>query len=384
MEEDNEFFVLVLGVLAAILLVISWWFTTGGTGLATTSTDSITSQSVDDDTDAHDDDAAAESHEDDDDDSYRGGDERGGDEQGDDEQGGDDTDDDADDSASSDTAAGEDASDDGSASASGSETGTADVPVAATVFDAIAANPELSVVTGLLRDTDLDQVLASGGPFTVFAPSNDAMNEAASSDTTLAVLTADSENVLTYHVVPGEYTVDDLADIARGGRSTELTTVQGETISLTLESGNVVINGSTTIQPTSLFTGNGFVHTLDNVLVPPVGALNALVELDPILFATGSADIEPESFATLDSFIEVLNGSNVDVTIEGHTDSSGDPILNQNLSQSRARSVLNYLVANGVDEARLDAEGFGAARPVADNETEEGRALNRRIEFTVG
>jgi len=72
------------------------------------------------------------------------------------------------------------------------------------------------------------------------------------------------------------------------------------------------------------------------------------------------------------------------VTIEGHTDSSGDPVLNQNLSQSRARAVQNYLVANGIDEPRLDAVGFGPDRPVADNETEEGRALNRRIEFTLG
>ena len=112
--------------------------------------------------------------------------------------------------------------------------------------------------------------------------------------------------------------------------------------------------------------------------------LNTLVGLEPILFATGSADIDPESFATLDRFAEVLGSSRFNVTIGGHTDSSGDPILNQNLSQSRARSVLNYLVANGVDESRLAARGFGPARPVGDNDTEEGRALNRRIEFALG
>jgi len=129
---------------------------------------------------------------------------------------------------------------------------------------------------------------------------------------------------------------------------------------------------------------NGLVHTLDNVLVPPISALNTIVSSEPILFASGSSEIQAESFATLDRFTEVLSGSTVDVSIEGHTDSSGDAVLNQELSQSRARAVLNYLVANGVDDSRLTAIGFGPSVPVADNDTEEGRALNRRIEFTLG
>lgn len=379
MEEDKEFFILILGVLAAIILVISWWFTTGGIATAAVQIsggapgeahDGDGEQAGTDEGDtAADGDEAADGQAATDGADHGAGDDPAADDADTDDGAPDDDQDEADEAAD----AVEDASD-----------GVGDVPVAATVFDAIAARDDLSVVRDLLRDTGLDRVLAGDGPFTVFAPSNDAINQAASSDTTVAVLEADRENVLTYHVVPGTYTLDDLTEITRGGRTAELMTVQGEFISLTLESGSLMINGSVAVDTDSVNTGNGIVHMLDNVLVPPVAALNALVGLDPILFATGSADIEPESFATLDRFIDVLQSGEVDVTIEGHTDSSGDPISNQNLSQSRARSVLNYLVANGVDESRLSAVGFGPDRPVADNQTEEGRALNRRIEFSLG
>lgn len=356
-EEDKEFFILVLGVLAAILLVVSWWFTTGGTSVATTTSTTTESASHSDDDESHDDGADEEEV-----------------------------------AAPAEEPEADPVAEEPEAEEPAAEEPDVEEPVVeeavtlpSTVFDAIAGNPNLSVVTGLLRDSELDGVLASAGPFTVLAPSNDAVTEAASSDTTVAVLAADQESVLTYHVLPDAYTLEELTEIASGDAPAELTTVQGETITLSLDEGNVIVNGSTAVMAgTSEETGNGFVHTLDNVLVPPVGALNAIVGLEPILFASGSAQIQAESFTTLDSFIEILSASNVNVAIEGHTDSSGDPVLNQNLSQDRAQAVLNYLVANGVDEERLGAQGFGADRPVADNDTEDGRALNRRIEFTLG
>jgi outer membrane protein OmpA-like peptidoglycan-associated protein len=347
-EEGTEFFILVLGVLAAIILVIGWWFSAGGTTPSVQTTRSS---------------SAAADH-------------------GDDGQAADADGQTADDDESAGTVD-EESAGDSDKTATDSNTSATDVPLTSSVFDAIAANDDLSVVRDMLRDTKLDQVLASGGPYTVFAPSNDAISQAAGSDATVSVLENDSEAVFRYHIVSGKYTLDELTDIARGGRSTELTTMQGESISLTLESGSLLINSSAGVSPDSIDTNNGLVYTLDNVLMPPVAALNTLVGLEPILFATGSADIDVESFATLDRFIEVLASTNVDVTIEGHTDSSGDPILNQNLSQSRARSVLNYLVGNGLDEGRLEAQGYGPGRPVGDNDTEEGRALNRRIEFAV-
>ena len=256
---------------------------------------------------------------------------------------------------------------------------------AVSVLDVMVGDSDLSVVTGLIRDEQLDGGLANldGAPFTVFAPSNDAVSQAADSDTTVALLEADRRGVLTYHVVPGEFSVDDLVELASDPESAQLTSLQGEPLSLSLDGDSLLINGNTAITGVAQPADNGVVHTLDAVLVPPVAALNNIVAAEPILFASGSSDIESASFATLDRFIEVLSNNDIDVSIEGHTDSSGDPILNQNLSESRARSVLNYLVANGVEEARLSAAGFGPDRPVADNDTEEGRALNRRIEFQL-
>lgn len=353
-NDDNDFFILVLGVLAAIILVISWWYSTGGFATPATTAVAETEHSADeadDDNESHDDDAEAEPEQEpepEQEETFEVEEEPVEEE---------------------------------------AEEPAAAPPVAAaaSLLDVMVADSDLSVITNLIRDEGLDGVLAAtdGDPLTVFAPSNDAVSEAAGSDTTVALLESNRQDVLTYHVVPGEYSVEDLVELARGSRSAQLATLQGEPLSLSLDGDSLIINGNTVISGDPQFADTGVVHTLDNVLVPPVAALNSIVSSEPILFASGSADIQAESFATLDRFIEVLSNNDVAVSIEGHTDSSGDPILNQNLSQSRARSVLNYLVANGIEESRLSATGFGPDRPVADNETEEGRALNRRIEFQL-
>jgi OOP family OmpA-OmpF porin len=71
------------------------------------------------------------------------------------------------------------------------------------------------------------------------------------------------------------------------------------------------------------------------------------------------------------------------VRIDGHTDDEGPEDFNRDLSLRRARAVLDYMVAAGLPDANLSAEGFGESRPIADNGTAEGRAKNRRIEFTL-
>jgi OOP family OmpA-OmpF porin len=73
----------------------------------------------------------------------------------------------------------------------------------------------------------------------------------------------------------------------------------------------------------------------------------------------------------------------VRVEVEGHTDSEGEPERNQNLSNRRARAVVRSLAHAGVAASRLSAAGYGAERPVATNDTPEGMAKNRRIEFKV-
>jgi len=112
--------------------------------------------------------------------------------------------------------------------------------------------------------------------------------------------------------------------------------------------------------------------------------LSAAVKVLPIAFAPGSAVFEPGSREALDRLGEILRrcaGGRVE--IGGHTDSQGSKGLNQRLSRARAEAVLDALIARGVPLDRLAARGYGEEQPVASNETEAGRARNRRIEFTA-
>lgn len=101
-----------------------------------------------------------------------------------------------------------------------------------------------------------------------------------------------------------------------------------------------------------------------------------------ILFATGKADLSQSAKNSLAKFATVLNNNkDCDVSIIGHTDSTGSDAVNQPLSVSRATSVSNYLRSCGVSNAQLkNIEGQGSSNPVADNSTAEGRKQNRRVE----
>ncbi len=101
-------------------------------------------------------------------------------------------------------------------------------------------------------------------------------------------------------------------------------------------------------------------------------------------FDTNSARLRPDSAQVLAAILGLVNskpGSRW--IIDGHTDNQGGAALNQRLSEARAASVVSWLAAHGVTADRLKAEGFGASHPVADNATESGRALNRRVEIAL-
>jgi outer membrane protein OmpA-like peptidoglycan-associated protein len=103
--------------------------------------------------------------------------------------------------------------------------------------------------------------------------------------------------------------------------------------------------------------------------------------LQGVLFESGSAVLDPSSFERLDRVVEYLTyRMSARLRIEGHTDSVGDPARNRRLSEQRAEAVRRYLLDHGIDGDRVEAVGLGDQRPVAPNDTEEGRARNRRIE----
>jgi outer membrane protein OmpA-like peptidoglycan-associated protein len=111
---------------------------------------------------------------------------------------------------------------------------------------------------------------------------------------------------------------------------------------------------------------------------------NTWFDFDRLLFDTGEATLLPKSQEQLKNIVEVLKSyPNVEVKIGGYTDNVGDPKANLKLSDDRAKSVMNEMVTMGIDAKRLKAEGYGEKHPVASNDTEEGKALNRRISMRV-
>jgi len=104
----------------------------------------------------------------------------------------------------------------------------------------------------------------------------------------------------------------------------------------------------------------------------------------PILFDFDKWDIKPESYAIIDEIVDqMLSRPKLRLEIQGHTDNIGTIEYNQRLSERRAKAVYDALVERGVDPKRLRWRGFGMSQPVAPNDTEEGRAKNRRTQFVI-
>src|SRR5690606_31275038 len=107
------------------------------------------------------------------------------------------------------------------------------------------------------------------------------------------------------------------------------------------------------------------------------------VELD-VKFDFDRDTIRPEFRQDIQSLAEFMRTyPSVTTTVEGHTDSVGSDAYNQNLSERRANSVRQALIDEGVEASRVNAVGYGESRPIADNSTDDGRAMNRRVEAEV-
>lgn len=105
---------------------------------------------------------------------------------------------------------------------------------------------------------------------------------------------------------------------------------------------------------------------------------------EAVQFKLDSAEIKPASHGMLREVAGVLKANPaMEITVAGHSDSTGAEDYNLDLSQARARSVRDFIVRQGVDDGRIDSEGYGEAQPTATNDTRRGRRLNRRVEFHI-
>lgn len=112
--------------------------------------------------------------------------------------------------------------------------------------------------------------------------------------------------------------------------------------------------------------------------------VGATLTFKNVHFESNSSKLVQVSMIELDKLVQLLNENpNIKILVGGHTDNVGAPADNLKLSLNRARAVVDYLISKGIDAKRFTWKGYGETKPVADNKTEEGRARNRRTEFTI-
>ncbi len=137
--------------------------------------------------------------------------------------------------------------------------------------------------------------------------------------------------------------------------------------------------------------GDGVVNNLDQCPATPLGTvvdevgcpIVEEISLEGINFEYKSSNLTMEAKTILDGVVATLENTDASFVIEGHTDSVASESYNQQLSQDRAESVRSYLISKGVSQDRMTAKGYGESNPIASNDTEDGRADNRRVEFSV-
>jgi OOP family OmpA-OmpF porin len=271
-----------------------------------------------------------------------------------------------------------------------------------------AALPELFSLQAVLQEPE---TLASAGParFTaILDPDNGVRLRGrlpagaigASVQTfAVALYGAERTDVATRSVtdLPQGWSVRVMAGLrALSELSSGQLTVEPDTLRLTGETGDQeLVSRVTRMLSEDLGQGADFqldvryVDTLDPVASQPtdeecVARIRDIQDNTKITFDPGSTEINESAGAILDQIAEVLPDClHVRIEIGGHTDAQGGETMNLNLSQARADAVLNGLLARGILTTNLTAQGYGESQPIADNETEDGREENRRIEFRL-
>ncbi|MFZ6011529.1 MAG: OmpA family protein, partial [Bacteroidota bacterium] len=127
----------------------------------------------------------------------------------------------------------------------------------------------------------------------------------------------------------------------------------------------------------------GEINILKDLILVPI-EVGQSIRLNNIFFESGKAILKQESFPELDRVTGFLNDNpEIKIEISGHTDNVGKATTNQKLSQARAKAVADYIITKGIAKERILAKGYGMSKPVASNKTKEGKAQNRRVEFTI-
>jgi outer membrane protein OmpA-like peptidoglycan-associated protein len=213
-----------------------------------------------------------------------------------------------------------------------------------------------------------------------------AAGEITAQDVSLARDLKSMMGVLTGAVHDGQSGRAIAASVTARGKTTKTVPVDPVTglYELELEAGVYSISATSpgyvaSVESIEVAEKDASVHNFDLRVLPKKMALKG------VFFDSGAATIKRESLVSLEEAGDFLKDNpSVYVVIEGHTDSSGSVDQNLSLSQRRADAVLKFLVVNyGIPVDRLQSKGFGPNQPIANNQTEEGRALNRRIEFEI-
>jgi outer membrane protein OmpA-like peptidoglycan-associated protein len=120
-----------------------------------------------------------------------------------------------------------------------------------------------------------------------------------------------------------------------------------------------------------------------NLMLVPI-EVGQTIRLNNIFFDFGKSTLRQESNEELNNVVNLLNNNpKMEIEIAGHTDNIGSDAANMKLSDDRANAVRSYIVSKGINASRITAKGYGETKPVATNDTDEGRQINRRVEFTI-
>lgn len=180
-------------------------------------------------------------------------------------------------------------------------------------------------------------------------------------------------------------TIDAQATFNSLDRNENLTLAPGES-SMSLREGD---RYSITLHPKGYMFANITINLASDKrsqIDIPLTALRAgaNILLHDIFFDVNQAFLRPESYAELDRLVRLMNENpDLKIEIQAHTDNQGRAAYNKKLSDKRAESALQYLIENGIAPERMKSVGFGDTKPVADNNTEEGRQQNRRVELII-